>query len=164
MIFVILGILLMFLGSSITMYNRFKSLDLQAEAALSNIDVALSKRYDTLSNMVEVVKGYAKHEKDVLVSITKARKDSLEGMSDADERQSSEMRQLLALAEAYPDLKADTNFLHLQKVIADVEEHLQAARRLYNQSVKEFNTGLQTFPSNIIGSMMNLVAKPFYKA
>jgi LemA protein len=114
--------------------------------------------------MVEVVKGYAKHEKEVLIKITEVRGHTLAAINETDYKQGDELGRILALAEAYPNLKADQNFLHLQRVIADVEEHLQAARRLYNQSVKEFNTRLETFPSRIIGSSMNLSKKEFYTA
>ena len=162
--YIIIGVLLLIGGAIVTIFNRFKSLELQAEAALSNIDVALSKRYDTLTNMVEVVKGYAKHEKEVLIKITEVRNHNLAAINETDNKQGDELGRILALAEAYPSLKADQNFLHLQRVIADVEEHLQAARRLYNQSVKEFNKRLETFPSRIIGSSMNLRKKEFYIA
>ena len=162
--YILIGILLMVAGFVVTIFNRFKSLELQAEAALSNIDVALSKRYDTLTNMIEVVKGYTKHEKEVLIKITEVRSHNLVSINETDNKQDEELKRILALAEAYPNLKADQNFLHLQRVTADVEEHLQAARRLYNQSVKEFNTRLETFPSRIIGSSMNLNKKEFYTA
>ena len=159
---IILGIILIILGSAIVAYNRFKTLDIQSQAALSNIDVALVKRYDTLTNMVEVVKGYAKHETDVFTEIATIRSHTLEAINDTDNKQTETLDKLMALVEAYPQLKADQNFLHLQHVIADVEEHLQAARRLYNQSVKEFNTRLEVFPSNIVGKLMKLSNKEFY--
>ena len=160
----IIGASVVIIGTVVAIYNQFKSLDLQAEAALSNIDVALSKRYDTLTNMVEVVKGYAAHEKEVLIKITEVRGHTLAAINETDTKQSDELSRILALAEAYPNLKADQNFLHLQRVIADVEEHLQAARRLYNQSVKEFNKHLETFPSRFVGSSMKLTKKEFYTA
>jgi len=159
---IILGIILIILGSAIVAYNRFKTLDIQSQAALSNIDVALVKRYDTLTNMVEVVKGYAKHESAVFTEIATIRSHTLEAINDTDNKQTETLDKLMALVEAYPQLKADQNFLHLQHVIADVEEHLQAARRLYNQSVKEFNTRLEVFPSNIVGKLMKLSNKEFY--
>lgn len=162
--YMIIGLILFVLGYVVMIYNRFKSLDLQAQAAISNIDVALVKRYDTLINLVEVVKGYTKHESSVFSEVVKARSKALSDMAVADEKQTVALNNIMALAEAYPDLKANQNFLHLQKVIADTEEHLQAARRLYNQSIKAFNTSLEVFPSNIIGSAMNLTAKEFYSA
>ncbi|MPM75669.1 Protein LemA [bioreactor metagenome] len=114
--------------------------------------------------MVEVVKGYAKHEQAVFAEIAALRSHSITDLSLADDQQSAALTKLIGLAEAYPELKADVNFLHLQKVVADVEEHLQAARRLYNQAVKEYDIKLETFPSNLIGKLMNLEAKPFYAA
>jgi len=162
MINLILGIILIVLGSATVAYNHFKTLDIQSQAALSNIDVALVKRYDTLTNMVEVVKGYAKHELDVFTEIATIRSHTLEAINDTDNKQTEILTKLMGLVESYPQLKADQNFLHLQHVIADVEEHLQAARRLYNQSVKEFNTRLEVFPSNIVGKLMKLSNKEFY--
>jgi len=162
MTYIILGVIVIIIGFIITAYNGFKTLDLQAKAALSNIDVALVKRYDTLTNMVEVVKGYSKHELDVFTEIAIIRSHTLKAINDTDNKQSETLNKIMGLMEAYPQLKADQNFLHLQHVIADVEEHLQASRRLYNQSVREYNTRLDVFPSNIIGKIMNLMSKEFY--
>lgn len=148
----------------IGMYNQFIQLKQQIKAAVSNIDVALTKRYNALTNIVEVVKGYMKHEQEVYLRVTKVRRSSLAYLESSDRALEEDQQKIFAYAEAYPELKADTNFLHLQKVIADCEEHLQAARRLYNQSVKEYNIKIDGFPTNIIARQMGLTKENYYLA
>ena len=146
--------------------NGIKRSQLKVEEAESGIDVALTKRYDVLTKMLDVVKGYQAHEKTVLTELVKLRS----GMTMAEKKCSpnQKMEQLTKdiniLAENYPELKSSNNFMELQKTIADVEEHLQAARRLYNANVNTYNTKLVVFPSSIVANNMHAVKKPFFEA
>lgn len=149
---IMFGVLLIVLIAFVVIYNRIKRNENAVEEGLSGIDVALKRRYDLIPNLVETVKAYAKHEKEVLESIVHVRKDSSQDAYDAS---GEAINKILAIAESYPELKADKNFLHLQRALMDVEEHIQAARRIYNRNVKELKNSVLTFP----GSAVNLVAK-----
>lgn len=152
----VIGIVVILLVVIISIYNSIMIAKIKVEEGLSGIDVALSKRYDTLINLVEVVKGYAKHETETLEKVIEARKDmSIKEKANIGNQYVQTQSKLFAIAEGYPDLKANTNFLQLQNSIVDVEEHLQAARRLYNANVASYNEKLVVFPSNMIASMMN---------
>ncbi|MDL2289463.1 LemA family protein, partial [Clostridia bacterium OttesenSCG-928-F22] len=145
--------------------NRFAHLAIKIIEADSGIDVALTKRYDTLTKMLDVTKGYAKHEAEVLESIVKLRT----GMSIAERgtanRQMDELEAKLSiLAEGYPTLKANENFKQLQYAISEAEDHLQAARRIYNMNVSAFNQLLASWPASIIGSAMAHSPKDFFEA
>ena len=142
--------------------NGIKRSQLKVEEAESGIDVALTKRYDVLTKMLDVVKGYQAHEKTVLTELVKLRS----GMTMAEKNAANQKMEQLTkdiniLAENYPELKSSNN---LQKTIADVEEHLQAARRLYNANVNTYNTKLVVFPSSIVANNMHAVKKPFFEA
>lgn len=145
--------------------NGIKRSQLKVEEAESGIDVALTKRYDVLTKMLDVVKGYQAHEKTVLTKLVKLRS----GMTMAEKNAANQKMEQLTkdiniLAENYPELKSSNNFMELQKTIADVEEHLQAARRLYNANVNTYNTKLVVFPSSIVANNMHAVKKPFFEA
>lgn len=148
----------------IRFYNRVWRYENQRQEASSGIDVALAKRYDLITNLVEVVKGYAKHEQETLDLVINARLHNQGQRYDENEQLSTVTSRLLALAESYPDLKANQNFLHLQKVLTDVEEHLQAARRLYNRSVAAINTEINQFPGVVFNSLVKMSKKEYFEA
>lgn len=139
----------------IMVFNSIKSLGIKIEESFANIDVALVKRYHVLTQMFEVAKGYAKHERDVLEMVVELRKGmSLDEKVNANAKINQGFDRLFAVAESYPELKADTLFLNLQNAAFDSEEHLQAARRLHNANVTRFNTRIETFPGNYIADSM----------
>ena len=161
LIFFIVVIVLWYVAT----YNGIKVLDLKVQEGLSGIDVALTKRYDTLTKLLDIVKGYQKHEKEILLEVIKLRS----GMSMAERNAASTQmdqasNQIRLLAEAYPELKSSNNFVQLQNSVADVEEHLQAARRLYNANVTAYNSKIVTFPNSIVAGAMNATAKEFFEA
>ena len=138
-------------------YNRLIALVNQAKEAWADIDVQLKRRYDLIPNLIESVKGYVAHEKDTLQKVTEARTIAMGAGSIADKGQAENMltgalKSLFAVSESYPDLKANQNFLQLQKELGDTEDKIQASRRFYNTTVMTLNTAEQTFPSNIIAS------------
>lgn len=163
-ILIILGILAVLIITIISMSNKLVRLQVKIEEADSGIDVALAKRYDVLTKMIEVVKGYAKHEKEIMFEVVKLRKGmSLESKNIENEKMNHNMEKINILAEAYPDLKANENFKYLQKTIVEVEEHLQAARRFFNSNVSAYNQMIAVFPSNIIAKAKHLTKKDFFE-
>lgn len=151
-------------------YNRLVTLRLRAKEALSDIDVQSKRRYDLIPNVVETVKGYAKHEKGVLENVTKARTQAMGAAGNALEKQRAEdmlsntLKTLLAVSENYPDLKANANFLDLQRELADTENKMQAARRFYNETVRDLNTKIQIFPTNLIADTFGFREEKFFEA
>ncbi len=149
-------------------YNNLINLRTKIERSWAQIDVFLKRRYDLIPNLVETVKGYAKHERETLESVMKARAGLLEG--SAEERgnatlaTSKGMKTLFAVAENYPDLKANENFLKLQEELVATENSISYVRISYNDSVLDFNTALQTFPSSIIANMFGFKQKEFFQA
>jgi LemA protein len=138
-------------------YNRLVTLANQAKEAWADIQVQLKRRYDLIPNLVETVKGYAAHESSAFENVTKARAAAMgatgtEDKAQAENMLSSALKTLFAVSEAYPDLKANQNFLQLQKELGDTEDKIQASRRFYNTTVMTLNTAEQTFPGNIIAS------------
>jgi|SRR3989344_1760625 len=138
-------------------YNRLIALVNQAKEAWADIDVQLKRRYDLIPNLIESVKGYVAHEKDTLQKVTEARTIAMGAGSIADKGQAENMltgalKSLFAVSESYPDLKANQNFLQLQKELGDTEDKIQASRRFYNTTVMTLNTAEQSFPGNIIAS------------
>lgn len=138
-------------------YNSLITLTNRAKEAWSDIQVQLKRRYDLIPNLVETVKGYATHESSAFENVTKARAAAMGATSATDKAQaenmlSSTLKSLFAVSEAYPDLKANQNFLKLQQELSDTEDKIQAARRFYNTTVMTLNTALESFPSNVIGS------------
>ena len=148
--------------------NRFKVLGVKIDEALSGIDVALTKRYDLLTKMVSTVKGYAKHESETLTKIIAMRNPgSAATLSEKQEfanLTTQAMKSINLVVEQYPTLKADTQFLALQHSISDVEEQLQAARRLYNANVSSFNQAIIVFPGSIVANSLHLTKREFFEA
>ena len=158
-------------------YNRFVKLTQRAKEAWADIDVQLKRRYDLIPNLVEAVKGYASHERETFDQVTEARAkatqthvdpsnitpEQVAAMAGAESALSSALGRLLAVAEAYPDLKANENFLQLQNELVDTENKIQAARRFYNGNVRDLNIALESFPSNIIGSSFNFKAEEYFE-
>lgn len=139
----------------ISLYNRIVTLKNNRENAFSDIDVQLKQRFDLLPNLIETVKGFMKHEKDVLEGVTKARTSFMnaETVNDkigAENMLSGALKSLFAVSENYPDLKSNTNFLELQREMSDIENKIAAARRFFNNATKEYNVSIETFPANII--------------
>ena len=154
---IIAGIVIAWL---IFIYNNLIQLNQQVDEGWSYINVQLKRRTDLIPNLIETVKGYAVHEKDVFEKVTKARTEflnanTLKETEAADNMLSGALKSLFAVAEAYPDLKANQNFLELQKELSDTEDKIQASRRFYNATVREYSTFLQSFPVNIIGSLFS---------
>jgi LemA protein len=153
----------------IGMYNGLITLKNRVDEAWSDIDVQLKRRYDLIPNLVNTVKGYATHEKELLENVTKARTTAMNAGSpaekqDAENMLSGTLKSLFAVSENYPDLKANQNFLELQRELADTEDKIQASRRFYNGNVRDFNTKLQVFPTNLMAGMLGFVKREFFAA
>lgn len=149
----------------ISVYNDLKRASIKIDEADSGIDVALTRRYDVITKMVEVVKGYAKHEKETLFEVINLRKNMTLGeKSQENDKMTHNLDKINVVVESYPNLKADENFKILQKTIIDVEEHLQAARRMYNSNVSIYNQMIEVFPKNIVVKMNNMVRRDFFEA
>ncbi len=149
----------------VSVYNKLNSTLVKIDEADSGIDVALTKRYDVLTKMVDAVKGYTKYEEKTLKEVVKLRSGmSMSEKIATNNAMTEEFAKLNVLVENYPDLKASQNYVQLQASIVDVEEHLQAARRLYNSNVSIFNQMLVTIPSNIIANNMGLTKRDFFEA
>lgn len=147
-IIIVAVVLLWFVSTS----NNFKRTRLKIEEAQSGIEVALTKRYDTLTKLLDVTKGYMKHEQETLTQVIRLRKGmSLEEMQTASNQMDQLSSQIQLTAENYPELRSSEMFANLQHAISDAEEHLQAARRLYNANVTQFNTMKEVFPSSLLG-------------
>ena len=161
---VLIGIIILIVLSYLVFYNKVMRLENRRQEASAGIDIALSKRYELINNLVEVVKGYAVHEKEVLSLVTSLRQSNQSLRNDHNNELSLSQTRLFALAENYPDLKASNNFLHLQKALTDCEEHLQAARRLMNRSVAEINTTITTFPGTLYNNLLKMTEKQYFEA
>lgn len=151
------------------MYNGLITLKNRVDEAWSDIDVQLKRRYDLIPNLVNTVKGYATHEKELFERVTAARTAAMNAGSpaekqDAENMLSGTLKTLFAVSENYPDLKANQNFLELQRELTDTEDKIQASRRFYNGNVRDFNTKLQVFPTNLMAGMLGFVAREFFAA
>jgi LemA protein len=163
----IVGIIVLWL---IATYNRLVTLQNRVEEAWADIDVQLKRRYDLIPNLVNTVKGYAAHEAQTLEKVIEARNQAMsseEGgnrqeIAAAENMLSGTLKSLFALSENYPDLKANTNFLELQKELSDTENKIQAARRFFNSNVKEINTQIEMFPTNLIARSFGFSEKEFF--
>jgi len=149
-------------------YNRFVRLTNRCEEGWSDIDVQMKRRYDLIPNLVETVKGYVKHEAGTLEKVTEARTKAMGAQSVADHAQAENMltgalKSLFAVAESYPDLKANTNFIELQRELSDTENKIQAARRFYNSVVIELQNALEQFPTNIVGKTFDFATREFFE-
>jgi len=163
------ALLLGLIGFVIALYNGLVKLRVLVEEAWSGIDVQLKRRYDLIPNLVETVKGYAKHEKGTFEKIAELRTaamktDSVEEKGKIENQLTSTLKTLFAVAENYPQLKADANFLDLQKTLQNIEEEIQGARRYYNGAVREFNLKLSVFPNNLVGKFLGFQNKEFFEA
>jgi len=152
----------------IGVYNSLIKQRNQTDEAWSDIDVQLKRRYDLIPNLVETVKGYAKHERELFENVTKARSvamgaQSVEEKGKAENMLAGTLKSLFAVAENYPDLKANQNFLKLQDELSDTENKIQASRRFYNGNVRDFNTKIQVFPNNMLAGMMGFKKYEFFE-
>ncbi|MBP9719324.1 MAG: LemA family protein [Candidatus Levybacteria bacterium] len=150
-------------------YNSLAAGLVRIKEALSGIDVQLKRRVDLIPNLVESVKGYAKHEKSIFENVTKARSallgaSSVEEKGEANNMLTSALKSLFAVAENYPNLKANENFKHLQEELSDTENKIAYSRQFYNGNVRDFNTTLATFPGNSIGGMFGFKPQEFFEA
>ena len=162
---VILVVIALILLLIIIEFNTIKSLQNKVHQSRSGIDVALTKRFDLIPNLVECVKGYCKHEEKVLLEVTKARADYLSGKKLEDgEIANNKCHDVLLLAEKYPALKASDQFIELQASLERTENSLSAARRLYNSDVTMYNTKIQTFPGNIVAGFMKAREEKLFEA
>lgn len=150
------------------LYNRLIVLRNRVANAWSQIDVQLKRRYDLIPNLVETVKGYATHESGVFERVTQARAaainaEGVEQQGQAENQLSGALKSLFAVAEAYPDLKANTSFLDLQAQLSEAENKIAYARQFYNDSVMSFNTAIQSFPANLLAGMFGFVASAYFE-
>lgn len=155
-------------GLIVGIYNRLVKLNVKADEGWADIDTQLKRRYDLIPNLVETVKGYAKHENKTLEQITKYRSiamssENIKDRQEAENMLSSTLKSLFAVAENYPDLKANQNFMELQQTLAEIEDHIQMSRRYYNGTVRDFNTAVQVFPTNLIAGMLGFTKRDFFE-
>ncbi|MFH1551336.1 MAG: LemA family protein [bacterium] len=152
----------------IAVYNGLIKLRNRADEAWSDIDVQLKRRYNLIPNLIETVKGYAKHERELMEKVTKARTMAM-GAQNPEEKAQAEnilsgtLKSLFAVAENYPDLKANQNFLELQRELSDTENKIQAARRFYNGNVRDFNIKKEQFPNNMVAGILGFKKKDFFE-
>ncbi|MFA6512293.1 MAG: LemA family protein [Patescibacteria group bacterium] len=164
----ILGLIVLAAFWLIGVYNGLIQLRNRVDEAWSDIDVQLKRRYDLIPNLVETVKGYAKHEEGVFTKVTEARANAMQPHGQKDQAQAENMlegalKSLFAVAESYPDLKANTNFAKLQDELTDTENKVQASRRFYNGNVRDFNTKIQVFPNTLVASMLGFKKYEFFE-
>ena len=165
---IVLGVIVLALLYLIGMYNGLVRLRALAKEAFSGITVQLRRRADLIPNLVETVQGYATHEREVFEAVSKARAASVNAGSvaataQADAQLTGMLGRLFAVAEAYPELKANTNFLQLQDQLASIETDLQGARRYYNATVRDLNSTIQSFPQVLVARPMGFSEEPFYQ-
>lgn len=162
---IILGIVVLW---AVFIFNGLVSLRNRAKEAWADIEVQLKRRYDLIPNLVNTVKGYATHESSAFENVTKARSMAMGASGPTQEHAQAEnmltgaLKSIFALAEAYPDLKANQNFLALQNELSDTENKIQAARRFYNANVRDLNTKIESFPSNVVAGIFNFSQKEFF--
>lgn len=166
-LWIILGIVAIIIIFVWATYNSLVTLRVRVDEAWSDINVQLKRRLDLIPNLVETVKGYAKHESGVFEEVTKARANVINanGVKDtaaAENQFEGALKSLFAVAEAYPDLKANQNFSQLQAELVDTEDKIQASRRFYNSGVSSLNTKIQTFPANVIAAMFSFKNREFF--
>lgn len=166
---VLLAILAVVILWLVGTYNGLVTLKNRVNEAWSDIDVQLKRRYDLIPNLINTVKGYATHEKEVFEKVTEARTRAMGAGSAADKAQSENMlsgalKSLFAVSENYPELKANQNFLELQRELTDTEDKIQAARRFYNTNVRDFNIKIEVFPTNLIAGLLNFTKREFFGA
>lgn len=176
-LYIVIGVVVAVALWAIFAYNKFVRFIQRTKEAWADIDVQLKRRYDLIPNLIETVKGYAAHEKETFAQVTEARAkatqinidpsnitpEQITALAGAEAGLTQSLGKLLAIAEAYPDLKANTNFIELQKELSDTENKIQAARRFYNGNVRDLAIGLQSFPANIIGNMFNFKEEEYFE-
>lgn len=176
-LWIILGVVVVLVGYVIAAYNSFVRLTQRTKEAWADIDVQLKRRYDLIPNLIETVKGYAAHERETFDAVTAARAaatqvhvdpenitpEQIQAMAGAEEALTGALGKLLAVAEAYPDLKANQNFSELQTELSDTENKIQAARRFYNGNVRDLSIKLESFPSNVIGNMFGFEKEEYFE-
>ena len=167
-LYILIGVLVALVFWGVSAYNSLVMFKNRAEEAWSDIDVQLKRRYDLIPNLINTVKGYASHESGVFEKVTLARSQAMQAGTVEEHAQAENMltgalKSLFAVSEAYPDLKANQNFLELQRELSDTENKIQASRRFYNSVVMELNTKIETVPSNIIANMFNFVKREFFE-
>jgi LemA protein len=165
---IILGIVVLLFLWAIFSYNRFVTLINRAKEAWADIDVQLKRRYDLIPNLVNTVKGYATHENAAFENVTKARAAAMGAGTPAEKGQAENqlagaLKSVFAIAEAYPELKANQNFLELQRELSDTENKIQAARRFYNTNVRDLNIGVESFPGNVVAKAFNFAKMPLFE-
>lgn len=166
-LYIILAIISFLLLSLIFIFNNLVRKRNRVEESWSDIEVQMKRRYDLIPNVVETIKGYAAHEKGVLENVTKARTQAMGANSNTERAEaenilSSTLKTLFAVAENYPDLKANANFLDLQRELADTENKIQSARRFYNSNVRDYNIAIESFPANMIAGMFGFSHKELF--
>ena len=164
---IVLAVIVVLVLWIIATYNGLVSMRQRVSQAFADIDVQLRQRHDLIPNLVETVKGYAAHERGTLEAVVKARNAAVSAQGPdqkvaAENMLTGALRQLFALAEAYPDLKANTNFLQLQTELGDIENKLAASRRFFNNAVQEYNSGIQQFPAALFAASFGFQPKPFF--
>jgi LemA protein len=174
---ILLGVGVAVVLYAILTYNNFVKLTQRTKEAWADIDVQLKRRYDLIPNLIETVKGYAAHERETLDAVVSARAtatqvhvdptnvtaEQITAMAGAESALGTSLGKLMAIAESYPDLKANQNFAQLQSELADTENKIQASRRFYNGNVRDLKIGLQSFPGNLIGSSFNFTEEQFFE-
>ena len=166
--FIILIVIVLILLWAIYAYNHIVRMVNRAKEAWADIEVQLKRRYDLIPNLVNTVKGYATHESSAFENVTKARSlamgagGTLADKGAAENALSGALKSVFAIAEAYPDLKANQNFLGLQNELSDTENKIQAARRFYNSNVRDLNTSIESFPGNIVAGMFHFTKMEFF--
>ncbi len=168
---VIMVIIIVAIVWMVAVYNGLIRLKNRVDEAWSDIDVQLKRRYDLIPNLIETVKGYAKHEKETFLKVVEARNVAMSAQENGDAKAqaeaenmlSSTLKSIFALAENYPDLKANQNFLELQRELSDTENKIQASRRFYNGNVRDFNTKIELFPNNIVARLLKFKPRDFFE-
>jgi LemA protein len=164
---IVLGVIVVIVLWAVTVYNGLVAMRQRVGQAFADIDVQLKQRHDPIPNLVETVKGYAAHERGTLEAVTQARNAAVAAQGPAQQAAAENMlsgalRQLFALSEAYPDLKANTNFQQLQAELTDIENKLAASRRFFNNAVQEYNTGIQQFPAALFAGIFGFGPREFF--
>ena len=166
--FIVLGLLVIIAFWAIGIYNGLKRKQIAGNQAWADIDVQLKRRYNLIPNLVETVKGYATHERETFESVTKARQQAIDVSGVAQQAQAENMltgalRQLFALAESYPDLKANQNFMQLQEELSSTENKIGFARQHYNRSAAQYNEAMAVFPANVVAGMFSFQSMDFFE-
>ena len=169
---IILAVIILLVLFFVFTYNRLVTLKNRVKEAWADIDVQLKRRHDLIPNLVETVKGYASHEKEIFENVAEARERALSATKEGDPKKIEKaenqlkgaLKSLFAVSEDYPDLKASENFLELQREIRDTEDKIQSARRFYNRNVKAYNIKIQSIPYNFIAYLMNYTEEEYFEA